>query len=555
MRDKWCVLKKIIGLSFVCMILSAIGTASVYAEEDLISETKQGIVEVYSGFYSEDGVFYPMKHASGFLISNGDSQAYIATVYSALKNTEKQKKSYCKKHGISYENNMLNNSIQIVIKGDVMVEASVMTESEKENYSILQVSSSIAEKTPVTFASNKTLMIGDTVYALGFAEDAGEDDDLMNRHTEFSAMDVKVEVGAVQDTGANKEGVLYIQHSALLNKGNTGGVLLNEDGYVVGLNSIMFNEDSAGVYYSLPIDNIRQILDNFQISYQSIDKMDVLQKYTELLEESKQMLEDKRYKESSKENLREVISKAENINLDENTDQEELNVISEQLIKERSLLKLKMKTTRKIVIALGIVIIFLGIWMIKLIAWKLSQRGRDQKRRQETEVFSEQELNKRREEERKEKENTEKIRRQPVSSEREERDFYAGDEGGNSDTIIMGRGVREQNNHFYQREKKAVIKNINTGKVLPLDKPEIYIGRKGDVNDFIVRNNSSVGRRHACIKWEQGSYYLYDLESSNGTYINGANIGVGGKSRLKNKDKFTLADEDFIFCEIWEEDR
>ncbi len=543
MRDKQCVLKKIIELGFICMILSVAGTVSVYAEEDLISETKQGIVEVYSGFYSEDGVFYPMKHASGFLISNGDSRAYIATVYSALKNTEKQKKSYCKKHDISYENNMLSNSIQIVIKGDVMVEASVMTESEKENYSILQVSSSIAEKTPVTFASNKTLMIGDTVYALGFAEDAGEDDDLMNRHTEFSAMDVKVEVGAVQDTGANKEGVLYIQHSALLNKGNTGGVLLNEDGYVVGLNSIMFNEDSAGVYYSLPIDNIRQILDNFQISYQSIDKMDVLQKYTKLLEESKQMLEDQRYKESSKENLREVISKAENINLDENTDQEELNAISEQLIKERSLLKLKMKTTRKIVIALGIVIIFLGVWMIKLIAWKLNRKRKNQKRRQETEVFSEQELDKKREEERKEKEN------------REERDFYAGDEGGNGDTIIMGRGVREQNNHFYQREKKAAIKNIKTGKILPLDKPEIYIGRKEDVNDFIVRNNNSVGRRHACIKWEQGSYYLYDLQSSNGTYINGRNIGKGGRGRLKNKDKFTLADEDFIFCEIWEEDR
>ena len=104
---------KKVETAFVICILSAVLCCSgrVYANEDLISQTKQGIVEIYSGFYSKDGRFHQIKNASGFLIHNQGGQAYIATVSHALKSTEKEKKKYCKKNELTYEENGLRDTI------------------------------------------------------------------------------------------------------------------------------------------------------------------------------------------------------------------------------------------------------------------------------------------------------------------------------------------------------------------------------------------------------------------------------------------------------------
>lgn len=550
--------KRIILFCIICIAFTLLirNKSKSFAQEDLISETKQGIVEIYSGFYSEDGVFHQMKHASGFLVSNQESRAYIVTVYDALRNKEKKKKSYCKKHGIPYENNTLDNSIQVVIKGDVTIDASILTESEKENYSILQVDSSISEKKPVTFGSNRDLVIGDTVYALGFAEDAGAYDDTMNRHMEFAAMDVKVEVGNIQDTGANSGGVLYLQHSAFVHSGNTGGPLLNENGYIIGLNNVKLNEDGTGVYYSLPIDNIRGILDNFEVPYQSIERMEIFEQYRELLEKSEKLLENSAYKTASKEELQEAMNAAKNIVLDENTDINEINEISEQLIKGETFLQLKMKTTRKAVIVLGVIIVLLTIYLIPLIVWKWKNKKEEKIKERETIISESDELESRKKQLKPEEEQ----RKYQQDQRRREykKEFPSREERGEG-TVLLGTSdpffsdFREQSDKFYRRNNNASIKNLKTGKVLPLRKTEIYIGTKEEMNDFVVRNNSNVSRRHACISWEDGDYYIQDLQSSNGTFLNNASIDFGNKYKLKDKDKIVLANEEFLFYETGEE--
>lgn len=555
MKNRQKILRIVIIFSVFCIAIATAGkTSRSLAKEDLISETKQGIVEIYSGFYSENGVFHRIKHASGFIVNNQETQAYIVTVSNTLKNTKKSKKKYCKKHKIPYKNTTLEDSIQVVIKGDVMVEASIMTESEKENYSILQVNSKISEKLPVKFASNKDLIIGDNVYALGFEEDAGRYDDDTNRHTEFSAMDVRVNVGNIQDTGANKNGVLYLQHSALVTSGNTGGPLLNKDGYVIGINNAVLSEKGAYTYYSLPIDSVREILDNFEIPYQSIEKIEILNKYEKLLEESKKLLEDDRYKTASKTLLQETLMAGNSITLDENTDISELDSMSEQLIKAQLALELKMKTTRKVIIVLGVVIVFMGIWLLRLVIWKFKKNKKNQNPQQETtrRNISGDEPN------RPERMTYTRERPDNWQEPQQHRNSSFAQEGGEG-TVLLGSAAdfssdfREQSNSFYYRKTMATIKNIKTGQVMLLEKPEIYIGKKEEMNDFVIRNNSNVSRRHACISWEDEKYYIQDLQSSNGTFVNGVNIEFGNKHKLKNKDKFVLANEEFIFYETIQE--
>lgn len=69
-----------------------------------------------------------------------------------------------------------------------------------------------------------------------------------------------------------------------------------------------------------------------------------------------------------------------------------------------------------------------------------------------------------------------------------------------------------------------------------------YLGR--DPNDGIKIAGTKVSRRHALIGFEDEGYYLEDLESQNGTFLNNRRITKAG---LKHHDKITIGNRTFIF--------
>lgn len=70
---------------------------------------------------------------------------------------------------------------------------------------------------------------------------------------------------------------------------------------------------------------------------------------------------------------------------------------------------------------------------------------------------------------------------------------------------------------------------------------------------FIGRSNTStlmlasekVSRRHAMIQTQGMEFWLIDLGSANGTYLNGRRVGQ--PSRLNDRDQVTIADFQFVF--------
>ena len=350
----------------LCCILEK---KNIYAQTDPLQEAKQGIVEIYSGFTVDDGTFYKMKHASGFVICNQDSNTYVITNGSSLKSSEEEKKSYCKVNNISTENISFEDVFQVVVKGDITVGATILTESKNENYCILQVEKSINEKIPLKLGISEKQKIGDTIYTMGFGENAGGDDEGTNRHTEFSAIDVEINEGKLQDTEANQTGMFYLQHSGVIHEGNSGGPILNAEGYVVGMNDMKFNNEASMVYYSLPIDDIREVLNNFDISYGSIEQDHLIEQlYTEI-KKDKEKINDGKYKKNSKRQLQQTIQEIEaSLNSGELQSEEVQNIIA-QLQEAEGQLQLKMKTSRKLMIVLLIVIVILTAWLVKLALW------------------------------------------------------------------------------------------------------------------------------------------------------------------------------------------
>ncbi len=79
-------------------------------------------------------------------------------------------------------------------------------------------------------------------------------------------------------------------------------------------------------------------------------------------------------------------------------------------------------------------------------------------------------------------------------------------------------------------------------KEIPLDKPVFAVGRKPD-ND-IVLEHPTVSGHHCKIYQAAGSYFVEDLNSTNGTFVNGKKIVKAG---LKHNDSIGIIKYSLVF--------
>ena len=86
---------------------------------------------------------------------------------------------------------------------------------------------------------------------------------------------------------------------------------------------------------------------------------------------------------------------------------------------------------------------------------------------------------------------------------------------------------------------------LREGKII-INKFPFRVGKMEGVTDYRIFNNN-VSRKHADIIKEQGRYYIVDLASTNGTYLDGRRIQPGVKEPLNDGTMLKLADAKFKF--------
>jgi hypothetical protein len=80
----------------------------------------------------------------------------------------------------------------------------------------------------------------------------------------------------------------------------------------------------------------------------------------------------------------------------------------------------------------------------------------------------------------------------------------------------------------------AAISGPDSGKTFPVDKPRMVIGRAGaDVS----LSDAEISRNHAAVEFEEDQITLVDLNSTNGTFVNGTKIQT---SALENYGEFEV---------------
>jgi len=88
----------------------------------------------------------------------------------------------------------------------------------------------------------------------------------------------------------------------------------------------------------------------------------------------------------------------------------------------------------------------------------------------------------------------------------------------------------------------AALLVVGKSAVFKFNQKEITIGRSND-NNLVIESNK-VSRKHARINYRDGVFFIEDLNSTGGTYLNGQKID---KRVIDEGDVITLANVHLVF--------
>lgn len=81
---------------------------------------------------------------------------------------------------------------------------------------------------------------------------------------------------------------------------------------------------------------------------------------------------------------------------------------------------------------------------------------------------------------------------------------------------------------------------------LQINSGEYVIGKSADKVDGVISFNKAISRVHCKITYQSGNYYVTDLGSANGTFVNSKRIPAQCPEIIKNGDAVRLANSDFL---------
>jgi serine phosphatase RsbU (regulator of sigma subunit) len=91
------------------------------------------------------------------------------------------------------------------------------------------------------------------------------------------------------------------------------------------------------------------------------------------------------------------------------------------------------------------------------------------------------------------------------------------------------------------------VKGVNAKQSITLEKERNVLGRNANCDVVFPANDFAVSREHACILRVAGQFFIEDMGSRNGTYVN--NQPVASRQLLKDGDKIRICDFLYTFQE------
>jgi serine protease Do len=143
-----------------------------------------------------------------------------------------------------------SSAIKVTLNDGTTYDAKLIGMDVKSDLAVIKISASGLKK--ASFGDSNTLVVGETAVAIG--NPLG---------LEFSGT-VTAGIISALNREINVDGryMTLIQTDAAINPGNSGGPLLNQQGYVVGINSVKVSStDTEGLGFAIPISDALPIIE------------------------------------------------------------------------------------------------------------------------------------------------------------------------------------------------------------------------------------------------------------------------------------------------------
>ncbi len=502
-------------LTVLCLALSMSLTAFTTSDATPdVATAREGVLQINLVYEDQSGTQYVLQNGSGFLIGAADGAKTVITNYHVVSLADEDRDTWSEYFGVDFWNtNNITLRIYVVVKRDVMIEASYVNGSEQTDFAILELSQAIYDRTPLKLADSDEVVETQNVYALGFPWVTSEvQDDQV-----YTSDDVTITNGIVGkfQTISN---INYILHNAALGHGNSGGPLVDSNGNVIGVNTLYSDADSASnYYYSISINEIREVLDALGIVYETAGSTTTSTVTTE---------------EPTDDDDTVVVE--EPVVTEEPTTPATTEVVEPELEEEES-------SGPNMLLIGGIIAVVVIIIVVIIIVVTSSGKKKKREAAARQAQMQSQMPNRPPVQPAPQQQRPQSAPVPPQPPHGMTMDASAGE------TSVLGSGAGETSVLSSNMQPAATLIRRKNGETADIRKASFAIGRERQKVDFCVPDNNSVGRTHANIICKGGVYYIVDNNSTNFTYVNGNKIGPNQEVKLNSGDKIKLADEEFEF--------
>lgn len=88
----------------------------------------------------------------------------------------------------------------------------------------------------------------------------------------------------------------------------------------------------------------------------------------------------------------------------------------------------------------------------------------------------------------------------------------------------------------------AVLRQVDRKRLIPIDRAVILVGRSAEC-DVVITASQKISRQHCCLVQSDQSYFVRDLGSMNGIWLNGKK--VNREAEMKAGDRLCIGDIEF----------
>ena len=148
------------------------------------------------------------------------------------------------------------NKITVYLSDKTQVEAELIGSDELSDIAVIKVDPTGLNLVPMEIGNSDELSVGDEVIAIGCP--AGIE--YMGTVTDGIISAINRDVELTESGKASTKTMTLLQTNATINKGNSGGPLINSKGEVIGINTLKLSADYEGIGFSIPINGALPII-------------------------------------------------------------------------------------------------------------------------------------------------------------------------------------------------------------------------------------------------------------------------------------------------------